>query len=116
MSHSPYAYSKWSNGDGQENAGTAKTLNVFYVPVGANTKGVPHPAKFPVPLAVHLIKTFCPPGGTVLDPFAGSGSTCIAAKKLGHDYYGFDIMPEYCKIARKRLAATIRDENVSEAG
>ena len=71
---------------------------------------------FPVELAEKLIPTFCPPDGAVLDPFAGSGSTLIAAKKLGHDYYGFDIMADYCKIARKRLAATIRDGGASKAG
>ena len=86
------------------------------VPVGGNEKGVDHPAMFPVELAEQLIRTFCPPGGTVLDPFAGSGSTLIAAKKLGCNYYGFDVMPEFCKIARKRLAATISDRKVSDAG
>jgi site-specific DNA-methyltransferase (adenine-specific) len=71
---------------------------------------------FPVELAERLIPTFCPPGGTVLDVFAGSGSTLIAAKKLGHNYCGFDIMADYCKIARKRLAATISGSDVRDAG
>ncbi len=51
-----------------------------------------------------LIQTFCPPNGIVLDPFAGSGSTLVAAKQLGHDYYGIDILATFCAIARKRLA------------
>jgi site-specific DNA-methyltransferase (adenine-specific) len=71
---------------------------------------------FPVELAEQLIATFCPAGGTVLDPFAGSGTTLVAAKKLGCDYYGLDVVADYCKIARKRLAATIRGGSVSEAG
>ncbi len=41
--------------------------------------------------------------GIVLDPFAGSGTTCLVAKKLGRHYIGIDLNPEYCKMARKRL-------------
>jgi DNA modification methylase/ParB-like chromosome segregation protein Spo0J len=97
-------------------AGQTRITDVIEAHVGAIPKGIDHPAMFPVELAEKLIPTFCPPGGTILDPFAGSGSTLIAAKKLGLDYYGFDIMPEYCKIARKRLAATIRGTGISKAG
>jgi len=46
--------------------------------------------------------------GIVLDPFVGSGTTCVVAKKLGRDYIGIDIHPEYCEIARKRLEKTPR--------
>lgn len=42
-------------------------------------------------------------GGIVLDPFCGSGTTLIVAKKLGRKYIGFDINPEYAEMARKRL-------------
>lgn len=41
----------------------------------------------------------------IFDPFCGSGTTCVAAKRLGRDYIGIDISEEYCKIARDRLAA-----------
>jgi DNA modification methylase len=41
----------------------------------------------------------------ILDPFCGSGTTCVAAKMLGRRYIGIDISPEYCKIARQRLEA-----------
>jgi DNA modification methylase len=39
----------------------------------------------------------------VLDPFAGSGTTCVAACSLGRHYVGFDISEEYCALARARL-------------
>lgn len=86
-----------------EKSGGTRSMDVINVPMGAISNGVMHPAMFPIPLAEHLIKTFCPEGGTVLDPFAGSGSTLIAAKQLGRQFYGFDIMKKYVEIARQRL-------------
>lgn len=41
--------------------------------------------------------------GIVLDPFCGSGTACVVAKKLGRDYVGIDLNPEYCEMARQRL-------------
>jgi site-specific DNA-methyltransferase (adenine-specific) len=45
------------------------------------------------------------PRDLVLDPFVGSGTTCIAAKVLGRRFVGVELNPEYCVIARARLAA-----------
>jgi DNA modification methylase len=42
-------------------------------------------------------------GGVILDPFNGSGTTTSVAKKLKRSYIGFDITPEYCKLAEDRL-------------
>ena len=87
----------------QQKSGKTRASDVFSVPVSTNAKGIMHPAVFPIPLAERLIKTFCPPGGTVLDCFAGSGTTCLAAKQAGRKYYGFDIVPNYVEIGRQRL-------------
>lgn len=95
-------YSDRSNGHNPDKDGLARATNVWDVPVGDNAKGVDHPAKFPVALPKALIQTFCRPNGVVLDNFCGSGSSLIAAKQLGHPYYGFDIMPEFVKLANKR--------------
>ncbi len=62
-----------------------------------------HPAVFPDQIPVDFINCFCPPGGIVLDPFVGSGSTLVAAKKLGRNYVGIDISKEYCDLAEERL-------------
>lgn len=62
-----------------------------------------HPATFPDKLPFDLIQCFCPEGGIVLDPFVGSGTTAIAAKKLNRNYIGIDISEEYCDLARKRI-------------
>lgn len=46
-----------------------------------------------------------PSGGSILDPFAGSGSTCVAAKRLGIECVGIEKSAEYCEIANARIAA-----------
>lgn len=62
-----------------------------------------HPAVFPEKLASDHIRTWSECGDTVLDPFAGSGTTLIAAKKLGRNYIGFEISEDYYKAATERL-------------
>lgn len=62
-----------------------------------------HPATFPDRLPVDLIQCFCPPGGIVLDPFMGSGTTALAAIALERNYIGYDISKEYCTLAERRI-------------
>lgn len=62
-----------------------------------------HPAVFPDILALDMVECFCPPGGIVLDPFNGSGTTVVAAKSSGRKYLGIDISEEYVRIAEERL-------------
>lgn len=64
-------------------------------------KGIDHPAPFPIELVERIISSS--EGKLILDPFMGSGSTAIAAKKLGRDYVGIEISPEYCEYAEKRI-------------
>jgi len=73
----------------------------------AGLSGNNHPTVKAQALMQYLIKLITPPGGIVLDPFAGSGSTLVAANKLGHPYIGIEIDPDYCKIAEKRLVADL---------
>jgi len=61
-----------------------------------------HPAQKPVELYRRLIART--PGDLVLDPFMGSGTTAIAATKLGRDYVGIELNPDYIEIAERRLA------------
>lgn len=60
-------------------------------------------APFPEKLAEFFIKSFCPPGGTVLDPFSGSGTTAAVAKKNGRHYIVVDIRQSQIELAKKRL-------------
>jgi DNA modification methylase len=62
-----------------------------------------HPATFPDKIPYDFIQVFSKPGDLILDPMCGSGSTCIAAKKLGRNYVGIDISREYCDIAIERI-------------
>lgn len=62
-----------------------------------------HFATFPEDLIVDCIKAGCPENGIVLDPFMGAGTTGLVAKKLNRNYIGFELNPEYIKIAEKRI-------------
>ena len=64
-----------------------------------------HPTVKPIALMEYLINMVTREGQTVLDPFAGSGTTLIAAKKLGRKYIGIELEPEYVKIAKARIDA-----------
>ena len=62
-----------------------------------------HPAEKPLSLIGRLAQKH--DADLILDPFCGSGTTCVAAKMLGRRYIGIDISEEYCQIARQRLEA-----------
>lgn len=62
-----------------------------------------HPTEKPVGLMEILIGNSTNEGDIVLEPFAGSGSTCIAAKNLGRYFIGIELDEEYCKVANERL-------------
>jgi len=62
-----------------------------------------HSAVFPLALPEWFIKLFTKEGDIVLDPFLGSGTTCVAAKRLNRTYFGIDVNSEYCALASKRL-------------
>jgi DNA modification methylase len=62
-----------------------------------------HYAVYPPELIETPIKAGCPKGGIVLDPFMGSGTTAMVARKLGRNFIGVDLNPEYIKMAKARL-------------
>jgi len=62
-----------------------------------------HPTQKPLPLMMWCLEKYSKPGMTVLDPFMGSGTTCVACKKLGRDFIGIEKEPAYVAIAEKRL-------------
>lgn len=68
-----------------------------------------HFAVFPIDLPIRCIKAGCRPGGTVLDPFSGSGTTGAAARQLGRRYVGIDLNPAYHDLAKQRFAQGVLD-------
>ena len=77
--------------------------NVWKYTAGDRVDG--HPAQFPSLLAADHILSWSNEGDTVLDPFAGSGTTLLAAKQLNRHYVGIEINEEYISIINKRLHA-----------
>jgi site-specific DNA-methyltransferase (adenine-specific) len=63
-----------------------------------------HPTVKPLALIHYLIKLITPPGGTILDPFLGSGTTAVAATQLGHPWIGCELTEDYWPIIEARIA------------
>jgi DNA modification methylase len=84
--------------DGMKNA-----RSVWTIP----TQGYPeaHFATWPEALAERIILAGCPKGGTVLDPFFGSGTTGVVARRLGRNVIGVELNEEYARLAVKRMAS-----------
>ena len=64
-----------------------------------------HPTQKPLSVLLPLVETFSPMGGTVLDPFSGSGSSLLAARTLGRSYLGIELDATYHAIAQSRLSS-----------
>ncbi|HQZ81827.1 MAG TPA: site-specific DNA-methyltransferase [Pyrinomonadaceae bacterium] len=71
-----------------------------------------HPAVFPIDLPKFFIKLLCPEGGLVVDPFAGSGTTGIAAMQLGRNCLLIENNEQYCKEAMRRLENEVEGKNL----
>lgn len=67
---------------------------------------VDHPTQKPLSISERIVRHFSNEGDTILIPFAGSGSECVAAKKLGRNFIGFELNSDYIKIANDRLKST----------
>ena len=72
----------------------------------------PHPASYPIELMERIIGSTT--AQIVLDPFMGSGTTAIAAKKLGRKYIGIELSPEYCKMAEDRVKKGRFEKKIQE--
>ena len=100
----PAGRKRWNRGGG---AGIWR----FMAPQGADRPD--HPTPKPVPLMAALISDFTDPGETILDPFAGSGTTGVAALRLGRNFIGCELDPKYAALARERLEAETRGSTLS---
>jgi DNA modification methylase len=89
------------SGDRSGRGGEAKPIEA-----GAALRANVHPTVKPIDLMRHLVRLVTPPGGVVLDPFLGSGTTCLAASEEGFRSIGIERELEYLEIAKGRLMAT----------
>jgi len=91
----------------------AATLDVWSMPP-ESAQRVGHPAPFPVELPEQLIRLYTFKGDLILDPFMGSGSSLVAAARLGRRYIGYDLDASYLEIARQRVAAELAEMHTAE--
>ncbi len=99
-----HSFHKTRNTNGQEwqsEDGMANKRSVWTVTTRPYSEA--HFATFPEELILDCIKAGCPENGIVLDPFMGAGTTAVVSKKLNRNYIGFELNPEYIKIANNRL-------------
>jgi site-specific DNA-methyltransferase (adenine-specific) len=100
----------------------ARTRSIFvgkkWLEVGYNPKDVwsvsrlhrqdrereDHPTQKPLEIVKRMVLASCPPGGLVLDPFMGSGTTAVAALRHGRSFVGCEINPEYFAMVKRRIA------------
>lgn len=82
------------------------------VPFWSMAENTDHPTQKPEKLLAKIILASSNPGDMVLDPFAGSGTTMVVAKKLGRNFVGIEIDPVYCCLAEKRLDLAEADPSI----
>lgn len=83
------------------------TKSVWTFPA-VSAKSIGHPAPFPEELPHRLIQLYTFKGEAVLDPFCGSGTTCISSLKDGRHYVGYDTNPDYVELAKRRITESMR--------
>ncbi|MDR2402917.1 MAG: site-specific DNA-methyltransferase, partial [Spirochaetaceae bacterium] len=74
-----------------------------------SARRIGHPAPFPEELPNRLIQLYSFTNDIILDPFMGSGTTAVAAKKIKRNFIGYDINEEYIKLANTRIKNTIQE-------
>jgi len=92
----------YGGGTGNRRLGIARIEDVFAVPISDNSKRVKHPAAFPPALVERLVLSFTKKGDTILDPFAGSGTTVFVARFLKRHAIGIEKEPEFVDLIRER--------------
>jgi site-specific DNA-methyltransferase (adenine-specific) len=103
-------HGSWASGTGQK---VYRNRNMRPNPAGRNMRTVwsvntvpfkgAHFAAYPEKLVERMLLAGCPPGGVVLDPFFGAGTTGLVARNMDRNYIGIELNAEYVKMAEKRL-------------
>jgi site-specific DNA-methyltransferase (adenine-specific) len=99
----------WAQGTASRDFHIANTAPVIATPENIE-KG--HPCPRPVDQISHVVDQWCKPGGVVLDPFLGSGTTAVSCMKLGRQFVGIEKDPDYFEIAYRRLTIERRQTDL----
>lgn len=102
LEQSPQSRAMFAEGTGLRNNGDGTPRNQ------ASTSRNPHPTVKPTDLMRYLCRLVTPPGGVVLDPFCGSGSTGKAAMLEGLRFIGIELSEDYCELAQRRIEAVTK--------
>lgn len=95
IAHGPAKPMRWNGGGG-------RAVWTHYISKGLERPD--HPCPKPESLMLELVELFTDPDETILDPFMGSGTTLVAAKRLGRKAIGIELEEKYCEIAARRLS------------
>ncbi len=106
--HFAYAAMKQRNGDKQ-----MKNVWRFPAPGRGEKQHGKHPTQKPLALLERVLSASCPPGGRVLDPFNGSGTTGVAAAQLGMSYTGIERELEYLELSKRRLIEVVPEWGIA---
>jgi site-specific DNA-methyltransferase (adenine-specific) len=82
------------------------------IPYWSMPENTEHPTQKPEKLMAKLVLASSNPGDIVLDPFLGSGTTAVVAKKLGRTFIGIEREEEYCALAQRRLELSNADKSI----
>jgi len=91
--------------------GTSRIRDVLIVGTHRNEKGIDHPAQYPRPLVNTLLLTFTKPGDTILEPFAGSGTTALCAAAFDRNFIAFDLEKKYVDRGNERLKSDVKQDD-----
>jgi site-specific DNA-methyltransferase (adenine-specific) len=87
-------------------------MSVWDIPQAQRDAGNDHPCPYPESIIRPLIESSCPPSGAIMDPFMGSGTTGVAAVKLGRQFIGIEIEPKFFDISRRRIEQATKQEDL----
>lgn len=101
----------WTEGDGGNYRDTCPSnfWDDITIPFWSMPENTAHPTQKPEKLVAKILLASSNPGDTVLDPFLGSGTTSVVARKLGRHYIGIEREPQYCLWAEQRLERALTD-------
>lgn len=99
----------WSAGTSTRDFHIANTAPIVATPDNIEKA---HPCPRPLDQVSHIVEQWCRPGGTILDPFMGSGTTGCAAVKAGRKFIGIEMEPKYFDLACKRIEMVARQPDM----